>query len=116
MRMRADGVLEMETWPARASVLRCCAISCSCARRERCSATDSAGVESAEKGRFEPLDVNIIVAPLDSPSVPGPAILNGPLAAVIVEVIRHDNASEELQALVTQLGLHPRPQWGAVTD
>ncbi len=38
------------------------------------------------------------------------------MAPLIVEVIRHDDASEEFQALVTQLSLHSCAQWGAVTD
>ena len=38
------------------------------------------------------------------------------MPALIVEVIRYDDASEEFQALVTQLSLHSCAQWGAVTD
>ena len=68
MTMRSEGVFVMDTWSDRASVLRCCSISCSCARRARCSATDSAVAGDAEKGRPAALDGKVMVCAFKCPS------------------------------------------------
>ena len=50
------------------------------------------------------------------PGVPGPAVLDVPVLAEVVELFDDFDPAKEFDALVAQLGFDPQARRGAVTD